>query len=68
MYSERWVLHSTRGYVKSIISQTGLEKPSSSLLSKVAEEMLKEFRRTEIQIQPFFSKAHRWSVSQKNSS
>ncbi|OVA14984.1 hypothetical protein BVC80_67g2 [Macleaya cordata] len=56
-----WVLHSTGEYAKSIISQTGLQKPSSSLLSKVAEELFKEFQSTEAHIpKPFFVKTHRW--------
>ncbi|KAL2247759.1 uncharacterized protein LOC105176535 isoform X1 [Sesamum indicum] len=59
--SERWVLHSTTEYAEHIISQTGLQKPSPALLTKVAEQLFQEFRSTGLHIsQPFFMKAHRW--------
>ncbi|KAL0328626.1 UNVERIFIED_CONTAM: hypothetical protein Scaly_2295200 [Sesamum calycinum] len=59
--SERWVLHSTAEYAEQIISQTGFQKPSPALLTKVAEELFQEFRSTGLGIsQPFFMKAHRW--------
>ncbi|KAL8505358.1 hypothetical protein ACS0TY_016556 [Phlomoides rotata] len=59
--SDRWVLHSTAKYAELVISQTGFQKPSSSLLTKVAEELFQEFQRTGLDIsQPFFKKAHRW--------
>ncbi|KAF8413509.1 hypothetical protein HHK36_001499 [Tetracentron sinense] len=59
--SECWVLHSTPEYAKGIISKTGLQKPSNTTLTEVAEELLEEFRRTGLNIpQPFFMKAHRW--------
>uniref|UniRef100_A0A7N0TJ64 Amine oxidase domain-containing protein n=1 Tax=Kalanchoe fedtschenkoi TaxID=63787 RepID=A0A7N0TJ64_KALFE len=58
---ERWVLHSTADYARKIIAQTGLAKPSSSTLAKVAEELYKEFESTGLNIpKPFFTKAHRW--------
>lgn len=61
--SECWVLHSTAGYAKGIISQTGLQKPSSDTLVKVAQELFEAFRSTGLHIpQPFFMKAHRWLV------
>ncbi|XVF87953.1 hypothetical protein PTKIN_Ptkin19aG0010000 [Pterospermum kingtungense] len=59
--SERWVLHSTMEYAKDVIAQTGLQKPSYETLSKVGNEMLREFLGTGLRIpQPFFKKAHRW--------
>ncbi|KAL0407071.1 UNVERIFIED_CONTAM: hypothetical protein Slati_4021000 [Sesamum latifolium] len=59
--SERWVLHSTAEYAEHIISQTGFQKPSPALLTKVAEELFQEFQSTGLDIsQPFFMKAHRW--------
>ncbi|XP_057795210.1 uncharacterized protein LOC131011419 isoform X2 [Salvia miltiorrhiza] len=59
--SERWVLHSTAKYAELVISQSGFQKPSPALLTKVAEELFQEFLRTGIDIpQPFFKKAHRW--------
>ncbi|KAH6764487.1 oxidoreductase family protein [Perilla frutescens var. frutescens] len=59
--SERWVLHSTAKYADLVISQAGFQKPSTALLTKVAEELFQEFRSTGIDIpQPFFKKAHRW--------
>lgn len=51
-------------YAKGIVAQVGLQKPSSSTLVKVAEELFKEFQGTGLTIpQPFFKKAHRWLVS-----
>ncbi|XP_026417069.1 uncharacterized protein LOC113312534 [Papaver somniferum] len=59
--SECWVLHSTEEYARTIISQTGLQKPSNLLLTEVAEKMLNEFLRIDSQIpKPFFTRAHRW--------
>ncbi|KAI3980295.1 hypothetical protein MKX01_001366 [Papaver californicum] len=59
--SECWVLHSTADYARTIISKTGHQKPSSLLLTEVAEEMLKEFLRIDSHIpKPFFTRAHRW--------
>ncbi|KAG9439652.1 hypothetical protein H6P81_019817 [Aristolochia fimbriata] len=59
--SECWVLHSTSEYAEGIIRQTGLQKPSHSTLTKVAEDIFKEFQSTGLDIpQPFFMKAHRW--------
>ncbi|XP_077221310.1 FAD/NAD(P)-binding oxidoreductase family protein [Tasmannia lanceolata] len=59
--SECWVLHSTAEYAEGVITQTGLQKPSSDTLAKVAEEMFQEFKRTRLHIpKPFFIKAHRW--------
>ncbi|KAG5255257.1 renalase [Salix suchowensis] len=59
--SERWVLHSTANYASGIIAQTGLQKPSSATLTKVAEELFREFQSIGLNIpQPFFMKAHRW--------
>lgn len=61
--SERWVLYSTPEYAERIIAQTGLQKPSSAVLTKVAEELFQEFQGTGLDIsQPFFKKAHRWLV------
>ena len=51
-------------YAKGVVSQVGLQKPSSSTLAKVAEELFIEFQRTGLTMpQPFFKKAHRWLVS-----
>ncbi|KAK4723310.1 hypothetical protein R3W88_026089 [Solanum pinnatisectum] len=59
--SERWVLHSTAEYAQDVIAQTGLQKPSSATLTKVAEELFQEFQSTKLSIsQAFFKKAHRW--------
>uniref|UniRef100_A0A2P2PJY8 Amine oxidase domain-containing protein n=1 Tax=Rhizophora mucronata TaxID=61149 RepID=A0A2P2PJY8_RHIMU len=59
--SDLWVLHSTTKYARGIIAQTGLQKPSSEILTKVAEELFQEFQSTGLNIsQPFFRKAHRW--------
>ncbi|XP_051134907.1 uncharacterized protein LOC127254073 isoform X2 [Andrographis paniculata] len=59
--SELWVLHSTAEYAQHIISQAGFQKPSSALLTKVAEELFEEFQSTGLDIsQPYFKKAHRW--------
>lgn len=59
--SERWVLHSTANYARGVIAQTGLQKPSSATLTKVAEELFQEFQSIGLNIpQPFFMKAHRW--------
>lgn len=61
--SECWVLYSTPEYAERIIAQTGLQKPSSAVLTKVAEELFQEFQGTGLDIsQPFFKKAHRWLV------
>ncbi|KAF9667017.1 hypothetical protein SADUNF_Sadunf16G0289100 [Salix dunnii] len=58
---ERWVLHSTANYASGVIAQTGLQKPSSATLTKVAEELFREFQSIGLNIpQPFFMKAHRW--------
>ncbi len=63
LHSERWVLHSTMEYANSVIAQTGLQKLSEATLKKVAEELFHEFQSTGLKIsQPFFKKAHRWSV------
>lgn len=59
--SERWVLHSTAKYAELVISQAGFQKPSPALLTKVAEELFREFQSIGVDIpQPFFKKAHRW--------
>ncbi|XP_044499836.1 renalase isoform X2 [Mangifera indica] len=59
--SERWVLHSTAEYAKSVIAQTGLQKPSDETLCKVAEEMFQEFHSIGLTTSlPVFRKAHRW--------
>ncbi|KAM3286912.1 renalase isoform X2 [Capsicum chacoense] len=59
--SECWVLHSTAEYAQDVIAQTGLQKPSSATLAKVAEELFQEFQSTKLGIPPaFFKKAHRW--------
>nr|GLL22459.1 uncharacterized protein LOC109180002 [Ipomoea trifida] len=59
--SECWVLHSTAEYAEGVIAQTGLQKPSNATLSKVAEELLREFESiNQIMPQPLFQKAHRW--------
>ncbi|KAK1303563.1 hypothetical protein QJS10_CPB11g01385 [Acorus calamus] len=58
---ECWVLHSTADYATSIITKTGLQKPSSETLSLVAGELFQEFRSMGLHIpQPFFMRAHRW--------
>ncbi|KAJ6950567.1 renalase isoform X2 [Populus alba x Populus x berolinensis] len=58
---ERWVLHSTANYARGVIAQTGLQKPSSATLTKVAEELFQEFQSIGLNIpRPFFMKAHRW--------
>ncbi|RWW31494.1 hypothetical protein GW17_00003871, partial [Ensete ventricosum] len=63
IFSECWVLHSTAEYAQGVIARTGLKKLSSDALSKVAEELLREFQATGINIpHPFFMKAHRWLV------
>ncbi|KAH9779772.1 fad/nad(p)-binding oxidoreductase family protein [Citrus sinensis] len=60
-HSERWVLHSTADYARTVIAQTGLQKPSEATLKKVAEEMFQEFQGTGLSIPlPIFRKAHRW--------
>ncbi|KAJ8429863.1 hypothetical protein Cgig2_010643 [Carnegiea gigantea] len=67
--SQCWVLHSTAEYAKTVIAQSdsGLKKPSDSTLRRVSEELLQEFQRTGLcTSQPFFLKAHRWSVSKSN--
>lgn len=59
--SECWVLHSTKEYAEDVVAQTGLQKPSSATLIKVAEDLFQEFQSTGLNIsQPFFKKAHRW--------
>ncbi|XP_068655333.1 uncharacterized protein [Aristolochia californica] len=59
--SECWVLHSTAEYAEGVIRQTGLQKPSHGTLTKVAEDIFKEFKSTGLDIpKPFFMKAHRW--------
>ncbi|POO03210.1 Amine oxidase [Trema orientale] len=59
--SERWILHSTEEYAQSIISQTGLQKPSDAILRRVSEELLQAFQSTGINTsQLFYKKAHRW--------
>ncbi|KAH9723862.1 fad/nad(p)-binding oxidoreductase family protein [Citrus sinensis] len=61
--SERWVLHSTADYARTVIAQTGLQKPSEATLKKVAEEMFQEFQGTGLSIPlPIFRKAHRWGM------
>ncbi|KAK1279643.1 hypothetical protein QJS04_geneDACA014957 [Acorus gramineus] len=58
---ECWVLHSTADYATSVITKTGLQKPSSETLSLVAGELFQEFRSMGLHIpQPFFMRAHRW--------
>ncbi|XP_059282748.1 uncharacterized protein LOC132036424 [Lycium ferocissimum] len=59
--SECWVLHSTPEYAQDVVAQTGLQKPSSATLAKVAEELFQEFQSTQLSIpHAFFKKAHRW--------
>nr|XP_016454210.1 PREDICTED: renalase-like [Nicotiana tabacum] len=59
--SECWVLHSTAEYARDVIAKTGLQKPSSATLTKVAEDLFQEFQSTKLNIpQAFFKKAHRW--------
>lgn len=65
MYSENWVLRSTTEYAENIIAQTGLQKLPAATLAKVADELFQEFQNTGLDIpQPFYKKAHRWSVSE----
>ncbi|KAK1324546.1 hypothetical protein QJS10_CPA01g00851 [Acorus calamus] len=48
-------------YATSVITKTGLQKPSSETLSLVAGELFQEFRSMGLHIpQPFFMRAHRW--------
>lgn len=55
------MLHSTAEYAASVISTTGLQKPSKDTLAKVAEELFQEFVATGLNIpRPFFLTAHRW--------
>lgn len=55
------MLHSTANYARGVIAQTGLQKPSSAILTKVAEELFQEFQSIGLNIpRPFFMKAHRW--------
>ena len=57
------MLHSTTKYARDVIAKTGLQKPSTAILIKVAEELYQELKSTGlIGSQAFFSKAHRWSV------
>ena len=57
------MLHSTVEYAESIISQTGLQKPSDAILRRVSEELLQALQSTGINTsQPFYKKAHRWLV------
>ncbi|CAH2033412.1 unnamed protein product [Thlaspi arvense] len=59
--SERWILHSTPDYAKSVIAKTGLQKLSNETLNQISEEMFKEFQRSGlVTCLPFFMKAHRW--------
>uniref|UniRef100_A0A0D9ZE04 Amine oxidase domain-containing protein n=1 Tax=Oryza glumipatula TaxID=40148 RepID=A0A0D9ZE04_9ORYZ len=59
--SQSWVLHSTAEYASKVINNIGPRKPSADALAKVAEELLKEFQATGLNIpQPIFMKAHRW--------
>ncbi|XP_021905766.1 uncharacterized protein LOC110820567 [Carica papaya] len=59
--SERWVLHSTMEYARSVIARTGVGKLSIETLNEVAEEMFQEFQDLGLGVsKPFFSKAHRW--------
>ncbi|KAL6998995.1 hypothetical protein U1Q18_000162 [Sarracenia purpurea var. burkii] len=59
--SEQWVLHSTDKYAKGVIAQSGLQKPSNSVLNKVADDLFQEFQDMGLNIPPpFFKKAHRW--------
>ncbi|KAK6934796.1 hypothetical protein RJ641_034951 [Dillenia turbinata] len=58
---ENWVLHSSAEYARGIISQTGLQKPSSATLTKVAHDLFHEFQSSGLAVpQPKFLKAHRW--------
>ncbi|KAL5715977.1 hypothetical protein ACHQM5_017727 [Ranunculus cassubicifolius] len=44
-----------------VISRTGLQKLSTSILSSIAEELFSEFQKTQPNIpRPFFMRAHRW--------
>ncbi|KAG8061098.1 hypothetical protein GUJ93_ZPchr0003g16989 [Zizania palustris] len=59
--SQSWVLHSTAEYASKVINIIGPRKPSADDLAKVAEELLKEFQATGLNIpHPIFMKAHRW--------
>ncbi|XP_024017946.1 uncharacterized protein LOC21394593 isoform X2 [Morus notabilis] len=59
--SEQWVLHSTMEYARSIISQTGLQKPSEATLTRVSEELFQALQSTGlVPFEPFYKKAHRW--------
>ncbi|KAL9236527.1 hypothetical protein vseg_011185 [Gypsophila vaccaria] len=61
--SECWVLYSTAEYAKKVIEQydAGLKKPSIETLTRVAKELLQEFRSTGLcTSQPYFMRAHRW--------
>jgi len=63
VFRQSWVLHSTTEYASKVINNIGPRKPSAEALSKVAEELFGEFQATGLSIpQPFFMKAHRWSV------
>ncbi|TVT98412.1 hypothetical protein EJB05_56273, partial [Eragrostis curvula] len=58
---QSWVLHSTTEYASKVIHEIGPRKPSADALSKVAEELFKEFQSTGLNIpRPVFMKAHRW--------
>ena len=51
----------TAEYASKVINNIGPRKPSADALAKVAEELLKEFQATGLNIpQPIFMKAHRW--------
>ncbi|KAJ4977524.1 hypothetical protein NE237_002630 [Protea cynaroides] len=51
-------------YAKGVISQTGLQIPSNTILTKVAEELFQEFQGTGLHIPvPLFVEAHRWGSS-----
>ncbi|EXB42559.1 hypothetical protein L484_011332 [Morus notabilis] len=61
--SEQWVLHSTMEYARSIISQTGLQKPSEATLTRVSEELFQALQSTGlVPFEPFYKKAHRGSA------
>jgi len=63
VFWQSWVLHSTTEYASKVINNIGPRKPSAEALAKVAEELFSEFQATGLSIpQPFFMKAHRWSV------
>lgn len=60
--SEQWVLHSTDLYAQTVIAQTGHQKLSDAVLSKVADELFKEFQNTGLNVpRAIFMKAHRWA-------